>query len=1299
MANVTEIFPTNKGTVDVSLNIADKETSIRVFGSDIIIESKGETFIILYGAVFVSLGNSLTIKDSTNARFSLSELLYSAKTEYELVDDKIDESDKVDNIVVKSNVEIKEGDKEGVFEVKYSQIEVEQIIKDTIEEAKNFKEDIEANKENLVTAKNLEEINNEVSSNVIDKNTTAQEVDFTERYKDPPVEENINSFDQTQDSLIQELGSLIPEFSLDTASDSGVIGDDRTNNANPTISGNFVKDSTIQLSVTKGITTTNYTVQTGTDGTWQQELALVDNDGVYTISATYTDNTATAHTYSDNITLDTTVSSPTLNLTIATDSGTKGDSKTNDTVPTINGSAEAGATISIALGSTVIGTTQANDDGVWQFSIPSSNALSSGSNSVNITATDVSGNISSATTIDIIIDNTPPDIPIVLTIGFDGDTTSPVELNKGIHILKGTAEANSIIELSIDDTLIGTRAVSSDGNWTFDLDTNPLDGDVAISIIARDDADNVSSAYTDTISIVGTINPPSISLSSASDTGFRSNETMVEIPTYEGITEANATVRLFRDNSQTSFTEVIADNQGVWSYTETSNLVEGGHTISAIATSGNSISNASILNFSIDLSPPTGLTINNASTVVNVFSSVDSIEITGTGTTPGNHFYYQILDSSANIISTTKDDGEIRIIETDGTWAFSIEPSIFSDNNGNYSVIVVEIDGAGNEVEISTAPSLALNVNLITFTIQSPSNDNTPDFAIEGPDNVAIVVSITDTNNQVVYTLNDTKTLAEAYTFSLNSALTDGDYTITVNTTDNTTNQTRDFTDSFTIDTIAPNSATNIAIASGSLGITADLAIDSNPEITGTAEANSIISLVVDGNTYTTTASSSGVWSITISNTLANGNHSAIIAISDVAGNSSIAQTYDFSVQVHSVADLVKDNISLLNADNTVFPNYTNDPAFSGTGASANTTIIAMLNNSDVGNTTVASDGSWSITIDSSVTDGQRDIQLIARDEYGNTSNTLDFPIVVDRVPPTKPTFGINGDVISGTVSNDDSAAFAVIEVVDTTGSTESFISLVGSSGNWLFTHSGLSNGDVISVQIQDRAGNLSEASNSETISGLSSDSGIELKEFDTTANLAITSQDYGIDNNYDFTATLEDASSSLSISSISLNGTMFSINNDGIVKNDDQVSFDLGEALGQAPNELQNGNYEITLIARDSIGNTTNYIHNVEILAENTSGAISLLGDNDNIDGNFVSSTTPIISGTDAIGENIIILNTSNNKSITTNIDSSGNWYAQVQSIVSENTQTTLNIMSSGYGNENVSSAFTLTYDDPAIT
>ena len=68
---------------------------------------------------------------------------------------------------------------------------------------------------------------------------------------------------------------------------------------------------------------------------------------------------------------------------------------TDDTMPTFNGTTEAGATVTIADGETVLGTTTADANGHYTFTPDT--PLSVGSHSVNATATDAAGNSTTST--------------------------------------------------------------------------------------------------------------------------------------------------------------------------------------------------------------------------------------------------------------------------------------------------------------------------------------------------------------------------------------------------------------------------------------------------------------------------------------------------------------------------------------------------------------------------------------------------------------------------------------------------------------------------------------------------------------------------------------------------------------------------------------------------------------------------------------------------------------------------------------------------------------------------------------
>src|SRR5690606_5747297 len=102
-------------------------------------------------------------------------------------------------------------------------------------------------------------------------------------------------------------------------------------------------------------------------------------------------------------------SAPVLSLASASDTGiSNNDGLTNDTTPTLNGTAEPGSTVTIEFSADgTLGTAIADDKGNWSFTPGSS---LSGSGSFSATATDVAGNVSAASSpLTIVLDTTAPE--------------------------------------------------------------------------------------------------------------------------------------------------------------------------------------------------------------------------------------------------------------------------------------------------------------------------------------------------------------------------------------------------------------------------------------------------------------------------------------------------------------------------------------------------------------------------------------------------------------------------------------------------------------------------------------------------------------------------------------------------------------------------------------------------------------------------------------------------------------------------------------------------------------------------
>ncbi|WP_155520678.1 Ig-like domain-containing protein, partial [Ralstonia solanacearum] len=143
---------------------------------------------------------------------------------------------------------------------------------------------------------------------------------------------------------------------------------------------------------------------------------------------------------------------------------------------------------------------------------------------------------------------------------------------------------------------------------------------------------------------------------------------------------------------------------------------------------------------------------------------------------------------------------------------------------------------------------------------------------------------------------------------------------------------------------------------------------DATPTLTGTAEANSTIS-VFDGTTLlgTATANASGNWTFTPSTALTDGSHSLTATATDAAGNvstasSAFALTVDTTAPAAPVISTVTDDVAPVTGT-VAAGGSTNDtmPTLTGT-AEANSTIRVFDGATLLGTTTADASGNWTFT-------------------------------------------------------------------------------------------------------------------------------------------------------------------------------------------------------------------------------------------------------------------------------------------------------------------------------------------------
>ncbi len=108
---------------------------------------------------------------------------------------------------------------------------------------------------------------------------------------------------------------------------------------------------------------------------------------------------------------------PRRSATFSNDSGVAGDGVTNDNTLVLTGTAEAGSTIQVYDGATLLGTATANGSGAWSFATAT---LTDGAHSFAAKATDAAGNTGSmSAALPVTVDTAAPTAPVITAFADD----------------------------------------------------------------------------------------------------------------------------------------------------------------------------------------------------------------------------------------------------------------------------------------------------------------------------------------------------------------------------------------------------------------------------------------------------------------------------------------------------------------------------------------------------------------------------------------------------------------------------------------------------------------------------------------------------------------------------------------------------------------------------------------------------------------------------------------------------------------------------------------------------------------
>ncbi|MBB3117726.1 Ig-like domain-containing protein [Pseudoduganella violacea] len=494
-------------------------------------------------------------------------------------------------------------------------------------------------------------------------------------------------------------------LTLAVASDSGTLGDNLTNDTTPTITGSAPANSTVTLYDSDGTTVLGSTTSNGS-GAWS--ITSTALTGAHTLTAKTTDGSSnvSAASVALNITIDASAPSAAtaLALASASDSGTLGDNITSDNTPTISGSAEANAAVTLydSDGTTVLGSTTANGSGAWNIT---SSALSNGTHTVTVKQTDAAGNTSPASAgLSLSIDTSTPAAPPLpaLATASDSGTLGDLITNDSTPTVTGTGTAGHTVTLYDSDgsTVLGTATVAGNGSWSI---TSSALGDGTHNLTVKQatpagTASAASAALSLLIDTTAPAAPAALALAGASDSGtVGDNITNDTTPTINGTAAAHAAVTLYDSDGTTVLGTATADGSGNWSITSSA-LSDGSHTLRAKQTdSAGNVSAASTgLSLGIygSIGSVTGLALASGS---DSGTAGDNITNVTTPTLSGN--------AAANATVTLYDsDGTTVLGSTtaNGSGAWSITSAALG--NGTHTLTVKQSDAAGNVSAAATLP-------------------------------------------------------------------------------------------------------------------------------------------------------------------------------------------------------------------------------------------------------------------------------------------------------------------------------------------------------------------------------------------------------------------------------------------------------------------------------------------------------------------------------------------------------------------------------------------------------------------
>ncbi|EHX2327464.1 Ig-like domain-containing protein [Escherichia coli] len=765
------------------------------------------------------------------------------------------------------------------------------------------------------------------------------------------------------------------DASAPTVTINTIAGDDILNAAEAGAALTITGSSTAEAGQTVTVTLNgeNYTGTVQTDGSWSVSVPQADVSALtasnYTVNAAVSDKAGNPASVNHNLTVDTSVPVVTIN-TVA------GDDVINATehaqAQIISGSATGaatGSTVTVTIGTNTF-TTVLDASGNWSVGVPASvvSALANGTVTINASVTDAGGN-SGSTTHQVTVNT---GLPTITFNAISGDNVLNAD-EKGQPLTISGGSTGLATGAQVTVTLNGhnySATTDASGNWTLAVPVSDLaalgQANYTVSASATSAAGNTASSQANLLVDSGL---PDVTINTvAGDDIINAAEAGADQTISGVVTRAAAGDTVTVTLGGNTYTAQVQPDLS-WSVgipaANVSAWPAGALTVDVAGQSsaGNPVSVSHP--FTVDLTA-VAISINTVASDDVINAAEKGTDLTLSGSTSG-------IESGQTVTVTFGGKTYTASVAANGSWSVNVPAAdLASLPDGAANVQASVSSASGNSASATHAYSV--DASAPTLTINTIASDDILNAAEAGSPLTISGTSTAETGQTVTVTLNGatyTGNVQAGGSWSVSvpssalGALSASNYTVSATVNDKAGNP-GSASHNLAVDTTAPVLTINTVAGDDIIN---DAEHAQALVISGTStggEAGDVVSVVLNGKTYTTTLDASGNWSVGVPAAdvaaLGSGAQAITASVSDRAGNSDDASrtvTVSLSAPVISINTIAGDDV--INATEKG-----SDLALSGTSDQpAGTAITVTLNGQNYSATTDAS-GNWSVTVPAS---------------------------------------------------------------------------------------------------------------------------------------------------------------------------------------------------------------------------------------------------------------------------------------------------------------------------------------------